>query len=213
MAFACSQWRRAATVGCVLFAAGRAAAQCTGCFSGTSGACQAADTVCYALNYPGTDDEACPTGTTLCSTATSCPSDSTGTNVGSGCSCDAGFDGTITATDSSPFFSGTCSAVSCPSDSTGTNVPAGDCSCDAGFDGTITATDSSPFFSGSCSAGVLHYHPHCLCLRHHHHCLDLRHHPHCLDLWQVPGSPATSAGVVEVQVGAPRRRTARSRDS
>ena len=171
MAFACSQWRRAATVGCVLFAAGRAAAQCTGCFSGASGACQAANTVCYALNYPGTDDEACPTGTTLCSTATSCPSDSTGTNVGSGCSCDAG------------------------------------------FDGTITATDSSPFFSGSCSAGVLHYHPHCLCLRHHHHCLDLRHHPHCLDLWQVPGSPATSAGVVEVQVSAPRRRTARSRDS
>ena len=38
--------------------------------------------------------------------AASCPADSTGTNVPTGdCTCDSGFSGTITATDSSPFFS------------------------------------------------------------------------------------------------------------
>ena len=99
-----------------------------------------------------TDSGSSPSYISSC-VATSCPSNSTGTNVPEGdCSCDAGFSGTIAATSSSPFFSGSCAATSCPSDSTGTNVPEGDCSCDAGFSGTIAATSSSPFFSGSCEA-------------------------------------------------------------
>ena len=40
--------------------------QCTGCYSGTSGVCQQANTVCHDLSQPGTIHEACPAGTTLC---------------------------------------------------------------------------------------------------------------------------------------------------
>ena len=62
-----------------------------------------------------------------------------------------------------------------------------------------------------CPSRATRSHPHCICLR--------RDHPQCLDLRQVPRSPATSAGVVRrVRQGArahvaPRRRTARSRNS
>ena len=38
----------------------------------------------------------------------SCPANSTGSNILTGCVCNAGYNGTITGTTSSPFFSGSC---------------------------------------------------------------------------------------------------------
>ena len=46
--------------------------------------------------------------------------------------------GTVAATSSAPFFSGSCVATECPADSSGTDVGSG-CTCDTGFGGTITA--------------------------------------------------------------------------
>ena len=104
-------------------------------------------------NFGSTSDAICECASFFSGScaAASCPDDSTGNDVPTGCTCDAGFSGTITATSSSPFYSGTCAAESCPSDSTGTDLPTG-CTCDAGFSGTVTATDSSPHYSGSCTA-------------------------------------------------------------
>jgi len=42
----------------------------------------------------------------------SCPVNSTGTSISSGCSCDSGYSGTIVATSSSPYYSGSCQ--NCP---------------------------------------------------------------------------------------------------
>eukprot|EP01051_Picozoa_sp_SAG22_P003492 SAG22_NODE_171_length_16646_cov_6.580528_8_plen_731_part_00 len=92
-------------------------------------------------------------GQWVCAPTVSCPPDSTGANVSSGCTCDAGSNGTIIATGSSPYYSGSCAAVSCPPDSTGANVSSG-CTCDAGSNGTIIATRSSPYYSGSCTTLV-----------------------------------------------------------
>jgi hypothetical protein len=44
--------------------------------------------------------------------AVSCPASSNGANVSSGCTCNAGFWGTITATTTSPFFTNTCTGLS-----------------------------------------------------------------------------------------------------
>eukprot|EP00435_Cladocopium_sp_Y103_P035867 s1803_g9.t1 len=41
-----------------------------------------------------------------------CPSHSTGTDVATGCSCDAGYSGSITASSTSPFYTGSCDAAS-----------------------------------------------------------------------------------------------------
>jgi len=45
-------------------------------------------------------------------TAINCPVNSSGTNVPTGCTCDAGFSGTIVATQSSPYYSGSCTVSS-----------------------------------------------------------------------------------------------------
>ena len=82
--------------------------------------------------------------------AASCPANSHGTNVASGCTCNAGYSGSITATTSSPYYSGTCTAVSCPGNSSGLNIPSG-CTCNSGYNGSITAIGTSPYFSGGCS--------------------------------------------------------------
>ena len=37
-----------------------------------------------------------------------CPDNSSGASVVTGCTCDAGFSGSVTATTASPFFSSTC---------------------------------------------------------------------------------------------------------
>ena len=65
-----------------------------------------------------------------------CPANSFGAGVPVGCFCNAGFDGTVVATASSPFYTSTCSGVACPPLSNGSSVPAG-CECDAGHSGTI----------------------------------------------------------------------------
>ncbi|CAJ1443825.1 unnamed protein product, partial [Effrenium voratum] len=81
--------------------------------------------------------------------AVACPADSTGTNVGSGCTCSAGYSGTITASDSSPFYTGSCSAENCPSWTTGTKIANG-CTCWDHYFGSITAKVGSPYYSGTC---------------------------------------------------------------
>ena len=43
--------------------------------------------------------------------AVNCPSLSTGTDVASGCTCDAGYSGAVTATDSAPYYSSTCTGI------------------------------------------------------------------------------------------------------
>ncbi|CAE7474225.1 unnamed protein product [Symbiodinium natans] len=83
--------------------------------------------------------------------AVACPANSAGTNVGAGCSCNAGYSGTIAAASSSPFYSGSCSAVACPYGSAGTNVPSG-CSCFSGYEGAVTATTGSPFYTYNCKS-------------------------------------------------------------
>eukprot|EP00435_Cladocopium_sp_Y103_P053127 s189_g16.t4 len=87
----------------------------------------------------------------LCCEAVACPSNSKGDDVAKGCTCDAGFTGSVTAIAQSPYYQNGCTAVQCPSDSSGTDVPTG-CTCDAGFSGSITASSASPFFTGSCQA-------------------------------------------------------------
>ena len=66
-----------------------------------------------------------------------------------GCSCNAGYNGTITATLSAPFFNGSCDPVPCPAHSTGNTVPQG-CSCNAGYSGSPTPSTVAPFFQGAC---------------------------------------------------------------
>ncbi|CAE7773024.1 MEGF11 [Symbiodinium sp. CCMP2456] len=86
-----------------------------------------------------------------CCEPVDCPAGSSGTAVHSGCSCDAGHSGTISATSSAPYFSGTCSTVACPDNSEGAHVPSG-CTCNAGYSGAIKASKASPFYTGSCAA-------------------------------------------------------------
>jgi len=76
---------------------------------------------------------------------------STGANVPTGCSCNAGFLGSVVGRHASPFYSGSCSAVACPANSDGSNLPLG-CTCDAGYSGSITKSTTSPLYTGSCTA-------------------------------------------------------------
>jgi hypothetical protein len=85
------------------------------------------------------------------SCAMACPANSAGINVGAGCTCNAGYSGTIYASFSNPFYTGSCAAVACPANSAGTNLGAG-CTCNAGYSGTITASTAS-----SSTPGLLNY--------------------------------------------------------
>jgi len=81
-----------------------------------------------------------------------CPENSTGANVTSGCSCDAGFEGAITSSASEPYYTGACvevAEVACPTNSVGTSVASG-CSCDAGYAGYISSSSSPPYYTGAC---------------------------------------------------------------
>eukprot|EP00931_Biecheleriopsis_adriatica_P032702 TRINITY_DN19048_c0_g1_i8.p1 TRINITY_DN19048_c0_g1~~TRINITY_DN19048_c0_g1_i8.p1 ORF type:complete len:2058 (-),score=330.35 TRINITY_DN19048_c0_g1_i8:145-6318(-) len=80
-----------------------------------------------------------------------CPSDSSGTSVLWGCTCDAGFSGTIGRSAVSPYYTGSCSAVPCPAHSSGESVPVG-CTCNDGYIGSIIPTGSAPFYNGSCES-------------------------------------------------------------
>ena len=54
-----------------------------------------------------------------------CPANSSGTSVNSGCICNAGYQGSVVAKTTSPFYTSTCSPVSCPANSRGTSIPSG----------------------------------------------------------------------------------------
>ena len=84
-------------------------------------------------------------------TAVSCPANSNGLNVAVGCACNAGFSGTVNATNFAPYFLSNCLATPCPSNSNGISVHLG-CQCNAGFRGTVTAKAVAPFFNYTCSA-------------------------------------------------------------
>eukprot|EP01051_Picozoa_sp_SAG22_P001049 SAG22_NODE_37_length_26837_cov_8.103523_3_plen_1698_part_00 len=86
-----------------------------------------------------------------------CPSGSSGTDLPSGCTCNPGHSGTVTATEDAPYWRGTCTPVPCPSHSTGTGVPleclpsvCTGCACNPSFVGDIVPSSISPFYSGSC---------------------------------------------------------------
>merc|ERR1719223_1120620 len=122
------------------------AGDCTSSFHGT---CQPTCTAGYAVSGPSS----CSDGTLTAAscTAEACPAHSLGDDVPAGCTCNAGYNGTITASTTSPYYSGDCQAVSCPAHSFGGDVPAG-CTCNAGYSGTITASTTSPYYSGDCQA-------------------------------------------------------------
>ena len=91
--------------------------------------CSAKGTELYS-NTRSSGGSACGSGgyACLCRAAAACPADSTGTDdVPTGCTCDAGFSGTIAATSSSPFFSGSCVALQCTGCHTSSPSPSGPC--------------------------------------------------------------------------------------
>ena len=92
-----------------------------------------------------------------------CPSNSAGSSIRSGCPCNAGFSGTITASTLAPnYYSGSCTGtapptaslihavVLCPALSSGSNVPTG-CACNAGYTGIVLATKTTPFYFLNCT--------------------------------------------------------------
>ena len=81
-----------------------------------------------------------------------CPENSIGVSVIAGCTCVAGFSGSIVA--SSTVYSGACVRANCPAHSTllfPPFVPPA-CMCDPGYPGVVTAITSTPVYSSSCAA-------------------------------------------------------------
>lgn len=117
-----------------------------------SGACQATCSLFTCpVGFKPKPSDTLGNSQALCCEAVACPTNSKGDDVAKGCTCDAGFAGSVTAIAQSPYYQNGCTAVQCPTDSSGTDVPTG-CTCDAGFSGSITASSASPFFTGSCQA-------------------------------------------------------------
>ena len=82
--------------------------------------------------------------------AVSCPNNSTGLNVPSGCVCHAGLSGVVIPTTFSPnYFLSSCSHNSCPQNSSGNNVFSGCSQCNAGFAGIVVPTFQAPNFVNS----------------------------------------------------------------
>lgn len=79
-----------------------------------------------------------------------CPYGSSGSDVASGCSCAAGYAGTIVASRDYPYYSGDCAAQSCPPSTVGSDLPNG-CTCGAGYEGAVTATTTSPYYNSTCT--------------------------------------------------------------
>ena len=69
----------------------------------------------------------------------------------SGCTCNAGFSGTVVALRVPPFYNYTCKPLPCPHNSSGTDLPTG-CSCNPGYTGSITSIVGKPYYSGQCTA-------------------------------------------------------------
>ncbi len=78
-----------------------------------------------------------------------CPVNSEGVNVLLGCSCTAGYNGSVRRSEEFPFYQGACSPVACPSHSFGWHIAAG-CTCDEGYVGSILPSKTEPFFIGGC---------------------------------------------------------------
>eukprot|EP00913_Durusdinium_trenchii_P007648 g7185.t1 len=93
--------------------------------------------------------EAAPYYTGSC-VAEACPENSEGLDLGSGCSCKAGYSGTISPTQVPPFYCGKCELVPCPEFSTGPDVATG-CDCKDGI-GTVTPSNEAPFYVSTCGA-------------------------------------------------------------
>ena len=82
-----------------------------------------------------------------------CPENSVGVTIPTGCSCNRGYNGNLTAIQLAPFFASGCVAVPCPVNSVGTSViSALGCSCDVGYSGVVVVSNSSPFFTSTCIA-------------------------------------------------------------
>lgn len=84
-----------------------------------------------------------------------CPANSVGKSVTSGCTCNPGYHGSVTAAPTVPFYNGKCSPVPCPPHSSSLigksgGVPGG-CTCDAGYLGKIQPAADAPFYTGSCT--------------------------------------------------------------
>ena len=85
--------------------------------------------------------------------AVSCPANSDGADVASGCVCNAGYAGEVVATAVAPFYNNSCTPVECPNFSNGPDVVEG-CACNAGYNGSVTATAKSPFYYESTCTGT-----------------------------------------------------------
>lgn len=79
----------------------------------------------------------------------------TGIWVTNGCTCNAGFRGSVTLRSTAPFYRSTCAPAACPNGTTGTSVVSG-CVCNAGYNSTVTPSvipsNTSPFYINSCVA-------------------------------------------------------------
>jgi hypothetical protein len=121
-------------------------------------------TLCAADHYvSGNTCVACAAGTT--NTANddasgsdtscddvACPADSEGSNVASGCVCDPGHYGTITASTTSPYYTGACTAGDCST--TVPSAPGYNTECDDLFtDQTCTQTCSAGYSDNNNGAG------------------------------------------------------------
>jgi len=83
--------------------------------------------------------------------AVPCPVNSFGSNIPTGCPCNAGYNGSIGVSTNFPFFTGSCVAVACPANSNTDSGPSG-CTCNAGFIGSVSVSTTYPFISGNCAA-------------------------------------------------------------
>eukprot|EP00047_Mylnosiga_fluctuans_P000317 m.190683 g.190683 ORF g.190683 m.190683 type:complete len:917 (+) comp10045_c0_seq6:513-3263(+) len=67
-----------------------------------------------------------------------CPANSSGIDVPSGCACLPGFTGSVNATSSPPYYTGSCAPASCPENSTrALGNSTRECTCAAGFTGSV----------------------------------------------------------------------------
>ena len=87
--------------------------------------------------------------------AVACPVNSAGTDGPSGCTCNAGFIGSVSATQTAPdFYTSTCAVVSCPRTlPEQTSLPAAH-ACNAGYAGSVTATQIAPNYYTSVMDGM-----------------------------------------------------------
>eukprot|EP00941_MAST-03F_sp_MAST-3F-sp1_P000382 g382.t1 len=81
-----------------------------------------------------------------------CPRNSSGTNIASGCICDAGTSGSIIPSTQGPaFYVGSCQVHACPANSSGRSLVDG-CTCSDGYEGSIVKTKVAPnYYTGQCN--------------------------------------------------------------